>query len=552
MSGTKPHAVSQGHRASAAAPECTEIWKNVPKFTGGKTPENIKTRALAEHASPRFTDLQSPKRRGAFLGVSNGDSPGDVEPSQDIIWDSTSPTQGTAGRRYTKVEISDLVNRIAPKDVKPQKSPLLQWIGDSAVPCTPEIPKQRTKKRSSRQNSVDDLMKLAKQFDENMQQDKDKSEKLNIINNNANPKENVISDLVEAELQALFDSSTQKISGPLSQASTSSASSPEVAHPPIEPLSQIAPETNKCDDFDDDWENELLNDSALMALTQNPEELIGTTKVSMQSYTKCVSEDESSSNANHAPKESQVHTVSPSYSALQALCPKLKTTNRSTFKLGPDPVIRPPTKPAESKFTALKSLHHTEPTSTVTAEGFSDSLWDDEDDALLYEVCDTVEKISNSQPYNVNQSECQNKCELPTDRVHKVTSPLPIISTNTCTDKQPSSFVRSNSLPVTSSTNYQGWNNLMHGSSITPQVSQSLPGKSMGSFSRFNHNNNNNTNKSLQKSSHTAFKRNVSDSAVICNKVFVTSEVTGKCSAAQIEKKKQEALARRRQRLQNF
>uniref|UniRef100_A0AAV2JK82 Uncharacterized protein n=1 Tax=Knipowitschia caucasica TaxID=637954 RepID=A0AAV2JK82_KNICA len=323
MSGTKPHAVSQGHRASAAAPECTEIWKNVPKFTGGKTPENIKTRALAEHASPRFTDLQSPKRRGAFLGVSNGDSPGDVEPSQDIIWDSTSPTQGTAGRRYTKVEISDLVNRIAPKDVKPQKSPLLQWIGDSAVPCTPEIPKQRTKKRSSRQNSVDDLMKLAKQFDENMQQDKDKSEKLNIINNNANPKENVISDLVEAELQALFDSSTQKISGPLSQASTSS-------------------------------------------------------------------------------------------------------------------------------------------------------------------------------------------------------------------------------------TNYQGWNNLMHGSSITPQVSQSLPGKSMGSFSRFNHNNNNNTNKSLQKSSHTAFKRNVSDSAVICNKVFVTSEVTGKCSAAQIEKKKQEALARRRQRLQNF
>uniref|UniRef100_A0A3B4A2I7 ETAA1 activator of ATR kinase n=1 Tax=Periophthalmus magnuspinnatus TaxID=409849 RepID=A0A3B4A2I7_9GOBI len=489
--------------SSAAAPaDFSELWKNVSKLTRGKTPENRKAHASTEHASPRFTG--DPKRRGRFPGVSNADSPGDLEPSQDIFWDSTSPTQNNAGFRRTKVEISDLVNRIAPKVCynEPQKSTLLQWIGDSAVPCTPDIPKQRTKK------SVEHLMELARQFDENMQQDKETSEKMNIINNNinkpANPADNkekvqlaVPCDSGEAELRALFDSSTQKVSGALSQASTSSAGSQKVRLPPVMSLSKKVPETNTCDDFDEAWENQLLSDPLLVALTQNPEQHIATTQTNLQSKSKHISEGESSSaNANHVPKVSKEYTK-PSYSALQALCPKPKTTNRSTFKLGPDPVVHPLIEPPESTFTALKSSHHTEQKSTA-ADDFSDSLWDDGDDALLYEVCDSVERISNSQTYKVNQSEQrgQDESDVPKNRLHKPTAPLPIIATNTSANKQPGAFVLF--------------------------LTKSSPNNS--SVVRF-----------------------IFFFSVVC----VTSEMRGKCSAAEIEKKKQEALARRRQRMQN-
>lgn len=45
------------------------------------------------------TGFQSPKAINCmrFTGFNYGDSPGDVEPSQDIIWDSTSPTAATSG-----------------------------------------------------------------------------------------------------------------------------------------------------------------------------------------------------------------------------------------------------------------------------------------------------------------------------------------------------------------------------------------------------------------------------------------------------------------------
>ncbi|KAG8000292.1 Ewing's tumor-associated antigen 1-like protein, partial [Nibea albiflora] len=528
------------------------------------------------------------------------------------------------------------------------------WIGDSAVPCTPDVPRPRVRKKSSRQSSVDDLMKLARQFDENMQQDRETSEQLNTVNNNLSERGNTSktkltetssssnvkhlgcpssSDQVEAELHALFDCSTQKVSGRLSQGSSASACSQEIKHQPVSSSSTERRQSevksadksgpaahpadgkgscgfsvNNCDDFDDDWENDdLLNDSFVLAMTQNPDQQHDThPKTTVQSNTKTNTTQVTSgcrpaANPNSAHQLSNLHSK-PSCSTLQELCPKPKTTNRSTFKLEPNPHFQPraaakevskssfTVKQPKSQMSELKSAPTKTPSTAkpdkitndqketcVAADSvkdISDSLWDDgDDDALLYQVCDSVERISNSQPQQVSPGNRQEKHETAVDRQRKTTMPLPIdavrsVSAAAGADRQsPCAFVRSNSLPGTSceAVNYQGWNVPMKGANNKSRMSQSLPGShmSLGTFSQcrdssgtFQAGNakakpHTVTARPPQKSHQAAFKRNVSDSAVISNKVFVTSQMTGKCSAAEIERKKQEALARRRLRMQN-
>lgn len=121
-------------------------------------------------------------------------------------------------------------------------------------------------------------MKLARQFDEYMKQDKETQ--LKIVNNTSkyvnhtetkviesSVPENVLQVLTldeEAELHALFDSSTQKVSGRFSQGSIPSTWS-------------LPTEKESCDDFDDDWENDdLLKDS--LSITHNSEQHSATTK----------------------------------------------------------------------------------------------------------------------------------------------------------------------------------------------------------------------------------------------------------------------------------
>ncbi|KAM6915891.1 uncharacterized protein etaa1b [Xenentodon cancila] len=560
---------------------------------------------------------------------------------QRVPGEAASPAGRGLGNRSTRVfEISDIANRIAPKNIQPKEkeSPLLQWIDDGTIPCTPEIQKPRVRKKSSRQSSVEDLMKLARQFDQNMQQDEETLEQLNIINNNlcesvktcetkvtsaaltSDVKDPSPSDQVEAELHALFDCSTQTVSG---KSSEGSVCSPEIkARPGTSALAEHQPTElkstdkchlaalpakqhgtcsntiNSCNDYDDDWENDdLLNDSFVLAVTQNPDvHLSDTLKTTFHSKnkpntTQFASVFKQTTNTDSNLQLSDLHCKT-SCSALQELCPKPKTTNRSTFKLARNPHFQPRmseevSKPnftviqPKSKMTTTKTCPESQGSQetrnqagsvlkSTSVKDISDSLWDDgDDDALLYQVCDTVERISNSQPRQTSSSICRENQDFAAGRQQPGDAAW-CINSAASAKRQPScSFVRSNSLPATSCEkgNYKGWNIPMKGSNNKSRMSQSFPGSGVdqatfGQCRDFS-GKVQDGNAHVEGKAHTvaagtpqkphlsAFKRNLSDSAIISNKVFVTSQKPGKCSAAEIERKKQEALARRRLRMQS-
>ncbi|KAI5089871.1 ewing's tumor-associated antigen 1 [Silurus meridionalis] len=226
--------------------------------------------------------------------------------------------EGRGRRRaavFKSVDIADIANRIAPKSKRPEaaESSLLQWIGDTAIPCTPEIRESRMKPKPTRQNPVDDLLKLAKQFDFNMIQQEEAQNSMKMhedqdlfsdeIDLPASPQthseaekpppdledQTVIGDPLDDDLDLLFEGSTQTVSN-LSQgfstcshdvdkcalqfgvnrANTDSVKTPGVTR--VGGASDLSKVMQVADDFDDDWNNDdLLDDSLVMAMTQNPE-----------------------------------------------------------------------------------------------------------------------------------------------------------------------------------------------------------------------------------------------------------------------------------------
>ncbi|XP_010080985.1 PREDICTED: ewing's tumor-associated antigen 1, partial [Pterocles gutturalis] len=108
----------------------------------------------------------------------------DTDIQQEIFWDPHSPIAYRLDNGKTKqstsrcaVEISEIVNRIAPQDEKApcnEGSLLETWIGEDAIPCTPGVVKMRTRTKLSCtrdlkiKNPEEELMKLAKEFDKNL------------------------------------------------------------------------------------------------------------------------------------------------------------------------------------------------------------------------------------------------------------------------------------------------------------------------------------------------------------------------------------------------
>ncbi|XP_051994067.1 ewing's tumor-associated antigen 1 homolog [Xyrauchen texanus] len=275
-------------------------------------------------------EFKTPTRppRAQFRRLIADDSPSnDPDCHQDIIWDTTSPSPNRHGRGQRKaasvkaVDISDIANRIAPKNGRLEEadSSLLQWIGDSAIPCTPEVQLPKVKTMSTKQSTVEDLMRLAKQFDFNMRQDDDQAQhsdglgseqelplhddQPNTSHNGSAMKKCSITvepcvvkpdderasyQEIDDDLDFLFDGPTQQLSGRLSQMSghrshivPESAVEKNLAvmkacdSEKSSSFSMAACNNNiqvdNANDFDD-WSNDdLLEDSLLVEMTQNPD-----------------------------------------------------------------------------------------------------------------------------------------------------------------------------------------------------------------------------------------------------------------------------------------
>ncbi|XP_068607546.1 ewing's tumor-associated antigen 1 [Brachionichthys hirsutus] len=284
---------------------------NPPSGLTGKTakPNRLSrtSRLSPKVDSPRTnqtgsSEFKTPTRilRSRSAAASSAESPcNDSDVQQDIVWDATSPSPnryGTGSRRQRRgggVDISEIVKRIAPKHGRPEAAePSLQkWIGDSAaIPCTPEVQVPKAKRKSPRPNAVDDLLKLARQFDLNMfhqeeQQEEEQEEQEEEQEEQEERRRRrgpellpVLLDFetdhspVEKETDArtddpwgddldyLFDGPTQQVMESFSRASSG-----------VEPAwSGVVTATRK-DDFEDDWESDdLLNDSLVLEMTQNP------------------------------------------------------------------------------------------------------------------------------------------------------------------------------------------------------------------------------------------------------------------------------------------
>ncbi|NWI59959.1 ETAA1 protein, partial [Calyptomena viridis] len=478
----------------------------------------------------------------------------DTDTQQEIFWDSHSPVAHRLGNGKTKqsssgcaVEISEIVNRIAPQDEKAacsEGSLLGTWIGEDAIPCTPGVVKVRARTKLSYLKikiPEEELMKLAKEFDKNLVeldavQDQEKlghnfiqttSEPLNNSKDEVNMKnqqsllgegseaDSVLSlkpvgqstgipaagpcqsssqksvDLeAEGALRALFDCSTQKCSGQLSEglSDTSlnnsfhkSKSTSEEEHLAEETedvqrgnsegcqedtmcavgsVNQTVPKSDSHmltkktppplktklagvvnDDFDD-WDTDFLaDDSFVMQITQNPEMISSGAAAPIPANPSVHDFSDSRTRQNSGNSTVALHgeggvkpdKINSMWKSAQnsdlnyipvSMQSELKNGSETTWPKSDSLPLFPPRSHRQWTEKPGVSTHMKPGELTIVPETpkkcplpfddwnepkFSDevldmfcgssSLWDAnfEDDELLYQVCDDIEKQTQSQ-----------------------------------------------------------------------------------------------------------------------------------------------------------
>ncbi|XDB55355.1 hypothetical protein AB1E18_008821 [Capra hircus] len=204
MSRRRKHGDSSGlkqtPRKAMATEECSSVFESgkrrlrAARGSGPQGPGERPPRPLPQQEQPPVAAscsksnpeerYETPKRMLQMdLLSSTFSSPNDPDGQNDIFWDQNSPMtkqldKGRKKQLYTtdSDEISHIVNRIAPQDEKPTTDSMLGvWIGDTAIPCTPSVAKGKSRAKLSctklkSQNREEELMKLAKQFDKNMEE----------------------------------------------------------------------------------------------------------------------------------------------------------------------------------------------------------------------------------------------------------------------------------------------------------------------------------------------------------------------------------------------
>ncbi|KAL6487510.1 hypothetical protein MHYP_G00041360 [Metynnis hypsauchen] len=638
-----------------------ESWSRVSKLPQDKFKAKKYSKGRKQAQSPCLgtslycrKDIETPKRQSSnrFNGCSTGDSPSEAEALQDIIWDPASPLPvwngKGAGEGVRVVEISDIVSRIAPKDEKPvDRDLVLQWIGDSAISCTPEVQQPRVRKISARRksNNVEDLRKLAKQFDINMtRQDEERQLENKGRNTEGHNKQDKsianhsVLDGIEAsdgkqvpvpakpeglsheeELHALFDGPTQYLSGRLSPPSVNGSQESRTGPAALDAKRpDSAGSKNSPEDaaqvpksvFDDDWDNDdLLNDSFVLEMTQNADlSCSGPKKTGSVMSSKCEATNVASSSGSGSRASCSPLLLSSNSNRYSRTLSKAPYTNPSTFRPQPAPVNtgiaqqlpktsldlakmersennqaqaqifpckRQPVSDFDRTKREIKGIVGAKKSDSLTGASGKDfktldSVWGDGDDDLLYQACDDVERISASQ-----EEQKQNNCaDLESNKstkapLSKDTTSFSNNSVNNNTQpgqpREPSQvtriFGRSHSIPGASST-FGNKQNLHEISQTThnPELNRQYrftqvkkasavalnPQWTMGALQEVS------THGQSAESTfhHSTFKRHQSDPVPLGNKVFVAAQPVVKCTAAEIERKKQEAIARRRFRLQ--